>query len=408
MANILISFYQPNIQDDPAKVVCFYEQLAKVFIDSGNKVFLFNMCFMPPDSKKQIDEFNPDLIIAFNNQKCDFLDEYDCPIVIWDADSIEFWRNLEIVKQNIDRYIIFSSTKHQLPHYLKFGAKKNKVFYIPQATILKPKAIEQDKNISIIASNFDIYKFDDVKTYKFEKELLKLYTAVLENEKMDVPYEVKEKINYMHLCLMIDIRRLVLYSIVDLGLTLYGTDWDKLKKSLPLLALVYDETPIFTASDNEYIYNSSKICLNINHPQTHGKSYSWRCMDVMATNGCILTSPTSELIEDTKGYASIPVYTNQFDVREQCKRLLNDDKLRQDIVSGSQAFVREKANLYDRVPLIESITGVKLTDNGVDKGKITYITNYKPKKIKLKNRIRYRMWQYLDKKLKAKGIIPDL
>lgn len=75
MAKVFLSFYSA-IQDksNPYAVACFYESFINGLIKAGNDVLVhLHNYFLGDDRqltlelKKQIDEFNPDLAILFNN-----------------------------------------------------------------------------------------------------------------------------------------------------------------------------------------------------------------------------------------------------------------------------------------------------------------------------------------------------
>jgi spore maturation protein CgeB len=403
MANIIISFCQFQINSDSKNIVCYYEQLIKVLTDNGNNIFVINVSFFlnkyKAHLKKQIDEFNPDLIIAFNNQKPDFLDDdYECPIIIYDADSIELFNDVAKMKENIDRYYFFSICKEWTKNYLALGAKKEKVFFIPPATILKPLPIKYDKNIAIIASYFnnckslaDEYdKYDDIKC-----DVLEVYKKYLadnsSNSIIEYIYKTPEfirlsqKLSKFAIWGIFDNREYILNNILDLGLTIYGANWENVKQTNPMLFATVKKENAYTIAHNEEIYNSSKLCINIQHPQTKGFGYSWRCMDIMATNGCLVSSPASELKEQTKDFVDIPFFKNQFDVRDVCKKLLDNENMRRDIVLGCQEYVKNHHELYDRFTLIQQILSVPHENRSVNGGgevqlgEVKYILPYSVK-----------------------------
>ena len=99
MAKILTTFWQPKIGNDYNNVVCYYESFAKELEKYGNKVLLLNKgqfsddYFQPIVHNEEylvekIKNFNPDLIVAFNNQVFGgLLENTNCPVLLFDADA---------------------------------------------------------------------------------------------------------------------------------------------------------------------------------------------------------------------------------------------------------------------------------------------------------------------------------
>lgn len=88
------------------------------------------------------------------------------------------------------------------------------------------------------------------------------------------------------------------------------------------LMSAFDETPKFSIKHNQDIYNESKICLSISHPQTRGYAFPWRIYDIMATNGMLISSRSDLLNEFTKGIVKIPMYESPYEARELCIKYL--------------------------------------------------------------------------------------
>lgn len=96
------------------------------------------------------------------------------------------------------------------------------------------------------------------------------------------------------------------------------------------------------------------------HPQAQGKGFSWRCLDIMASNAAIVSSTSTELRGATKGYVDLPMFDSPGEVRDICQKLLQDEGYRREIVSGSQRYVDEKGRWIDRIRKMEGILGISL------------------------------------------------
>ena len=95
MARILLCFYQNIIENDYRNLGLFYEQLSTEFATAGNDVLVLNMgnfrenwisdkVFHENELKTAVETFDPDIVIAFNNQVFPSLfNAVSCPIVIW-------------------------------------------------------------------------------------------------------------------------------------------------------------------------------------------------------------------------------------------------------------------------------------------------------------------------------------
>ena len=93
---------------------------------------------------------------------------------------------------------------------------------------------------------------------------------------------------------------------------------------------------------------------------------SWTCISV-SKSGLVSKYSSkgqrvSRLSEFTKGYVNIPMYNDAFEARDLCKKILNDEVYRKEIVEGSQKCIEEKGRWYHRFKEIEEVINVKLTN----------------------------------------------
>lgn len=451
MARIFISLSNAVPINNTFKPVCFYEQLVDSFVAEGNKVALFipnkfNEATFNSENilKSNVDEaelraeikaFNPEVVLCFNNANYhDILNVTDCPVIVWDADSYPLWNQRELIKKNLDRYIFFSFAEY----YRKiekeyFNLKDTQSFLIEQGTSLKNKTRQKEFNISFIGSYFGIQPnvVSFVAKHCGKNDVIKLLKLIKENpfhqksKFISSIYDVEMKTDFecfsekdLTLFLSSENRTHILLNIADLGLALYGTDsWKNIANDFPSLAACYLPQQVFTAEENEGIYNSSRICININHDQArHGMS--WRVPDILATDGCLVSS-YSPIFEKRFNGLKIPMFDNPFEARIICQKLLSDEKWRDDIVAASNDVINQKWRWHHRFKEMEQILNLKMT-NLEEMGELKILEPVlnkmlgEEKKISMshnnsvlnfKNKLRYKIWKHLGKKLKKKGII---
>ena len=158
--------------------------------------------------------------------------------------------------------------------------------------------------------------------------------------------------------------------------------------SQQLLSLVcaFDKTPMYSLQHNQDVYNSSKVNLSISHPQCRGYAHPWRIYDIMASGGVLISSFSRALADRTKGYVDIPMYNSPYEVRDLCKKLLKDRKLRQEIISASNEFIEKFGRWKDNFKTIQEYTGLKIAErsNGGVSSCVDYnlITDFKNQKLK--------------------------
>lgn len=420
MAKILTTFWQPKIGNDYNNVVCYYESFAKELEKYGNKVLLLNKgqfsddYFQPIVHNEEylvekIKNFNPDLIVAFNNQVFGgLLENTNCPVLLFDADASYLFSSKKCIKQYIDRYYMITQSKDWENSYSQLGFPKDKVCTIHIATSLKNENKLQDKNISFIGTKFigslspnvknlinnnglNVYKmlmeFWQTKNFNYE-ELMQKYCSDFEYNDFDIAY-------------IFDYRSYVLSSILDLGLKLYGVNWKMGEDNNIALMSAFDETPKFSIKHNQDIYNESKICLSISHPQTRGYAFPWRIYDIMATNGMLISSRSDLLNEFTKGIVKIPMYESPYEARELCIKYLKEDNLRKDIVAASNEFIEKFGRWKDNFEKIESLVGVKLINEEKLENNSFEIVQIDKKFIKKEQKTKYKF----NLKRKIKNII---
>lgn len=132
----------------------------------GNKVLLLNKAlfsntyFEPTVINKEylvekVKCYNPDLIIAFNNQVFDgLLENTNCPILLFDADASYLFSSKECIKKYIDRYYMVTHYDGWENSYSELGFSKNQICAIHMATSLKMKINYKIKIYLLLVQNF--------------------------------------------------------------------------------------------------------------------------------------------------------------------------------------------------------------------------------------------------------------
>ena len=380
----------------------FYDGVQEALSNAGNNVFRFNalghLSFVDWGKEfslnengnkilSRIKDFSPDLILSFSA----FLPEkllYDtnCPICFLDADNPKYFWHKNYIKQNKDKFYYLGFQKKSLDMYKEhFNIDEQRYLYFPAATSLKSKKIRQDKNISFIGTPFMTQEYinpsRNVKYLTIMKKIWALNPSDLfinldktkknllkdnDIEEDDLEF-VLDKLNTLPGQTITGMHRVQFLSqISDLGLTIYGTEgWMEALFYYPEIAICYTPQVVSTAEENESVYNSSKVSINLSHPQAIS-SFSWRVMDIMATNSCLVMEKKPDW-EDLFGeYISKEVkeailYNDRYDCREQIKNLLNNEELRLKCIKECQNAIEKNGRWEHRFKDLENFVGVNLT-----------------------------------------------
>lgn len=381
MARILLSFCQVKLGDTYNDLACFYDSFSQELKNCGNEVLLLNLSAYKSDYfssnvrnknflLEQVKNFNPELIIAFNNQIFDgLLENTDCPIAIFDADDYDLFSCKKLLKENIARYTMLTFCESWIEKYQEVGFSKDKIHYIPPATSIIRENLIQDKNISFIGTFFwhSFTAYNNFSQNDSGREFYDLYLNFLKTHDYDYRRQGSKKLlklteglSDVDLHLFYDIRNITLVNILDLGLNLYGVGWNMSKRFIPQLFLAFDSKPVYSLAHNQNIYNSSKIGLSISHPQNKGNAFPWRIFDVMGSNACLVSSYSKQLIDETKGWVDIPMFHTPQEARELCVKLLKEENYRKDIVEASQKYIEKNARWDLRFKKMEEIFNLKI------------------------------------------------
>ena len=387
MARILISYFSDYGE-------AMYDAITDVLHKNGNDIFRMNINNPKVTITKwgeesqindgnllnKIRDFNPEFVMSFNNclpQNCyDVLDE-KCKICAIDADapSVAFW-NKDMIEKYFERFMFLglqSYSKKMYEDWLGVKLTDKNYIYFPPATIVKNKKLKQDKNISFIGSNFyplsipmgeDFYGPDGIALYNaFEKnyfltidEAKKICTHSSNVEWMyenvRAYYCGQDRLRYMQ-------------QLTDLGFKFYGVRWwNRIAYYDFEIAKCFDPTPKVTLEENQWVYNTSKISVNFSHPLAKS-SFSWRVMDIMASNSCLLMESKPDWHDLFDKYLSPDVlkaiiYKDRFDMRQKAIKLLKDDKLRLKCVAELNNAIEKNGRWSVRFASLEKFLGIKL------------------------------------------------
>lgn len=421
MANILISYFSDYGE-------AMYDAITDILLKNGNNVFRFNINnpavtitkwggesrVNNNDIKKKLTEFNPDIVFNFNNclpKNCYELLNEQCKICSIDADApdVAFW-NKEAIEKYKNRVFFLglqSYSKTMYERYLGIKLTDKNYLYFPPATIVKNEKLKQDKNISFIGSNFYPLEVPQNEDF-YSKETLALYDALKKD--YFLPFETAKKIYPNCSKNLFDSvkwyycgqeRLKYMEQLTDLGLTLYGVrEWNRIAYYDFELAKCFDPTPKVTIEENQWVYNTSKISINISHPLAKS-SFSWRVMDIMASNSCLLMEDKPDWRDLFEKYLSKDVlntiiYKDRFDMREKVKKLLADKALRQKCVKELNNAIEKNGRWEIRFAKLEKSLNIKLLNLKKTKGQYIYIQTIE-KKYHKKQQIQCRKKSLLER-----------
>ena len=406
MANILMSYFAEL--GEP-----MYDAVAETLLKNGNNVFRLNINnpsvaaprwgetsrIKDGELLKKICDFEPEIILNYNNSlpvnvysslNCSFT---DCII---DADSINYFWNEDRLKETRDEHLYLGQQSASKPLYDKYIGTRlddEHYLYFPGATVINNRNEEQNKNISFIGTNFHLIAKPECPDY-YSKDALEIHQKLSEDFFYDVSKLKEEHPGVSDVDMLSDLiktslagqeRIKYLQAICDLGLTIYGVRWEQAAYIDFELARCFDKTPVTTLEQNEYIYNSSKVSVNISHPQA-STSFSWRVMDIMASNSCLATECKKDwvdlfgdyLSDETMHYA---VYSDRYDFRKKCIELLQDDDLRIHCVSEMNKAIEENGRWESRFLALEERLGIRIVGNHNDSQEYVWIKGEKKQEL---------------------------
>lgn len=389
VAKVFISFYNAVLDvNDKHAMPCFFESFIKGLEEKGNSTLVYSHNdpikmegFIPKELLTSIKCFDPDVIILFNNCFYDISDQFDCPIVIYEVDSVLYYSNKDKIAKNPNRYYYFvpQTDSIQILNDTLNVDKKN-ILYVPFFTSIEADTSAKTIPISFIGSKFTNTnetkscweEFQKLKPSYDEIEQFKTILLAINSDPFIELNQIRDRyknfssnvMNNIDLNSIIwqlsDSKRVQLLSdVADLGLELYGTEnWGTDLPLNPEVSLSFNPRNIFSLAHNQEIYNSSKICLNINHIQAKS-GFSWRVCDIMASSGCLVSEyrPDFDLLFPN---VPLPTFTNKFEAREKCLYLLKEENLRADIVSQCQEIINKNHRFNNLIKEIENFLDIPM------------------------------------------------
>ena len=386
MARFFIAFYNAIERQGICALPCFYETFVKGLAKAGNDVLVettdiwdFRQINCPANIAKKIKDFNPDVCFLFNNCFYDISNLVDCPIVIYEVDSFLFYKNKEVLYRNPNRFYYF------VPQTCSFDVlqnelhvDKNRICYVPFFSEVKAKKEQIINNICFCGSKFTdadksiLHKFMLLSPNESEilqfKKCLELtaknpYVNISDLGKIVGPLSDNVRLimsdPYVIGCLSDMYRIKVLSFISDLGLGLYGTENWLNDLAYDKLVLSYNPQKIFSLNDTQKLYNSHKLGININNIQAM-TGFGWRVADIMASNACLVSEYKPDFEKLFPGI-NIPFFNSENEAYDLCKKLLENENMRLDIVAQCQESIDKNYRFKHILQKIEQFLAIKLT-----------------------------------------------
>jgi hypothetical protein len=383
MAKILIGLYNALYTNKPPfKFPCWYDGFIRGLSES-NDLYIWQISefgrkatFFTDEDKEKIRCFEPDLAISFNNVLPDLSDVSYCPEIILIVDSILYVSNLEYLLTN-DRLFIGSFQEADLLALRDAGVDRNRLFVTRPYTAIKPDdSVKPDTNIAFIGSRFGIpadaevkyfsdlgseavKKYGECLTYVASHPLIDKDKLIRDCKVMDQRIIDRINVSSMVMLLSAEKRVRVLSTIVDLGLSLYGTrTWLNKYHYDSRLNLAFIDQEVWTVEENQNIYNHAKVGINVSHVQAVD-GFPWRIIDILSSNACLVSDYHSGFDTFLEG-CYFPTYRDPFEARDLCRWLLRDDTARRQIVRECNLYVKDHFTLDKMLAQLEDITSVRL------------------------------------------------
>ena len=371
MANIAIFNFTPIYINGEWKNLHYYNSIILAFKNRGHNVYNFitNKILCDPwngnnvsiskdgdsEAELKLKKFKPDLIISFNNSKPSFVEKFDCPIVIAEADTVQYFSDQNLIKKNVDRYHFFYFTNDGANQIINsFNASKNRIFFIENATSIKSKKIDKVHEISFIGT---LYQYHSGKIY-------------LKDKKNNTDY-----LNYITAYK----RKKLLLSLKDYNLKIYTNRVPDSYLDLLEYGKISNEHAFETITI-EKIMNQSLISLNHSHEQAKNQGYSWRVLDILASNSLLITEKSSLLAKKFGKNINRQFYDSVSDVKKICNYFLKNKNARSDLIAEQNQIIDKFFRWEDRIKKIENIFGLK-TEKNKESSIISFVSqknNLKP------------------------------
>jgi len=347
MANIAIFNFTGIYKDGEWKNIHYYNQIISAFKKRKHNIlnFITNDIILDPwngfnipissfienSVKTKLQKFKPDLIICFNNSKSNIVDNFDCPIVIWEADIARYFSDKDSIKKNVDRYHFFHSSKNGAEDFINlFNAQKKNIFYIESATSIKSKKIKKFHDISFIGSLYDPDQFFKLK---------------------------KSDVNYIDYSTANE-RKKILLNLISYNLKIYTNHIPLAYHDLKNCYKISDKI-VFDTNETEKVMNQSLISLNHSHHQARNIGYSWRVLDILASSSLLISEESTLLIKAFGKNIKNQFYSSAYDVRKKCDYFLKNKNAMHDLIAEQNNIINTHFRWEDRIKKIEDIFNLK-------------------------------------------------
>ncbi len=395
MARILVSFFSPVVDFEKAQPMIYYESLMSELQKCGNEIFYIissdfldrpwngsNELKSDLDCEKlaaYIKSLQIDFCIVFNNSVPNVVVEnLDCPLTLWHADSFDYFNDREEILVNRDRYHFvcpFADTENFLRSQIQIP--ESQILRVMPATCIQADLTRDlTTNVSFIGTPFiSGYNFlsylksnpNKVKELQSLANAFRTYDSTFLNAASSLEFltEVHKEIPAGELKAIYSSqkRTLTLALIAELGLELYGGEgWYDVALFLPWVGLAFRNKKVYSLKHNQDIYNSSRISLNISHSQAT-EGFPWRIMDIMASNSCLVTDRNLGIQLFAKEVDNLPTYSHPSEAYALCKKILADEPFRQDIVKKSQEVIEKNGRWKHRFELLEKKFKIKFNNS---------------------------------------------
>ena len=357
MSKILISFFSGLYHNDEIQVGTFFDGLSKALIRNGNEVLLLATDDFLPVAwngynrptryhknyiQSKIKKFDPDLIITFNNSFIEGVERIvNCPIIVWDSDTFQYFNEKEKLIENKDRYTFLSFSTQGIKDYKKVGIEKS--FLVKIGSEVQSKKMEKKYNISFIGNPF----FNSTeKCYDFYK---------LQND-------LKKKDSFF----LSGVKRLrILEKLLESGLAIFGPrEWLILQNFNINFSNCYKDENVFSHSHNELIYNRSNFSINIPHKQNI-TGMPFRVADIVRSDSLLITEYKSDFFNDLSFQKELDflkkniVYVSENDVKSKIEYLTNNKQLLTEL-KEAQAKIGKLYSWDSKIKEIQEITNINI------------------------------------------------
>ena len=307
-----------------------------------------------------IKDFQPDLVIAFNNSMPEGIaDAVACPIVLWGADSFSFWNDKASLRKNVGRYHFFFYSERDVAECREFLKDSSAhISVVRNATAIRAVRQEKTYNLSFIGTNFALPVPVKRRCLTDSRELSRY---------IDHTMSAQERKN-LHAG---EIRRRLLMTVAPLGIRIFGSSWDDVALCSLDVARGIDRRAVYSMAHNQDIYNRSYIGISIAHTQAV-TAYPWRILDVMASSAVLVSDTKADLVSDFGKKVPLQLYETSYEAYLRCQNLLEDPVLRAEVTQASQEAIDVGFRWSHRFKDIEQIVGVSLLNRGSSKARGLY------------------------------------